>query len=433
MAFWSILGSKRNYLDAKERSFYCSLIEKCGPDFFTVAGETEFYQRFAEGAGHVSRCVGLGVYIITDASSGMLEPKAFWGRFPLFNDSNAKDTPLPQTGTVFDEALIHGKPLQIHDLQNQAEPGNERRTQIGAVLAVPFTSGGRLFGLCVFVKGKEEASFSSDESERLSGMVKIAAELLSRLEAFSVVLERKGMDSVLTLGEELHARLCATSFPEIEGAALAGFRRPLKGVHSDYYDAFLRKRGDLLFVHGEVAGKSFSAVMTNLILWTIAHLLGEKIADPADGLHWMNRSVGRKFEMDMFASLGLFFYEPTAKIVTFAVAGNLGMFHFHHESLTVEPVRTEFIPLGIDPGSRYRSLRIKMEPGDILATFSDGVVDAMDSSGTLFGSDRISHCLRDNYYLSAQSLSDKIEGILTAYRENGRQSDDESLLILKAL
>ena len=87
----------------------------------------------------------------------------------------------------------------------------------------------------------------------------------------------------------------------------------------------------------------------------------------------------------------------------------------------------------MDEYAVYTLKKIQVKSGDILVQFSDGITDAMNPSGTLFGIERLRKLIEENYMVSTSDLSQCIQSSLEAFRGTNSSVDDESFFITKFL
>jgi sigma-B regulation protein RsbU (phosphoserine phosphatase) len=88
------------------------------------------------------------------------------------------------------------------------------------------------------------------------------------------------------------------------------------------------------------------------------------------------------------------------------------------------------LPLGMFSTSRYTVERIKFERGDSLLLYTDGLSEAMDASGTEYGTERLSNLVRERHGCAPQDLATACMKEVTAHRGAGKQLDDQTLMVV---
>ncbi|HEV2619112.1 MAG TPA: SpoIIE family protein phosphatase, partial [Acidobacteriaceae bacterium] len=102
---------------------------------------------------------------------------------------------------------------------------------------------------------------------------------------------------------------------------------------------------------------------------------------------------------------------------------------------TISTVKTEGFPLGLFPDAQYEEITLAAKPGDVLIFFSDGIVDAENADGEMFGTDRLTAVLREQPSVchSAQATVDAILAAVAGFQAGTAHFDDETLVVLRVL
>jgi sigma-B regulation protein RsbU (phosphoserine phosphatase) len=97
----------------------------------------------------------------------------------------------------------------------------------------------------------------------------------------------------------------------------------------------------------------------------------------------------------------------------------------------IEQLESGGFPLGIIPTAEYEIGETKLNSGEVMVIYSDGVSEAVNKDGEEFGLQRLSEVIRKNLSASASGLRDKIESALTAFTQNTPASDDITLVVVR--
>ncbi len=179
-----------------------------------------------------------------------------------------------------------------------------------------------------------------------------------------------------------------------------------EGVHSDYLDVIWISPDRVLLVHGEVTGRSIRAAMSVLIIKTILRVLSRKNDDPSVLMTWTNKALCQHVESDFYSNLSIALVHTANRGIEYCTAGQPGVLFFRKEDKSTQLLRSSEPPLGVDEYAVYTPKKIQGKSGDILLQFSDGITDAMNPSGTLFGVERLKKLIEEkNYMVSAADLS----------------------------
>jgi phosphoserine phosphatase RsbU/P len=102
-----------------------------------------------------------------------------------------------------------------------------------------------------------------------------------------------------------------------------------------------------------------------------------------------------------------------------------------HASGRVERLDVGGFPVGITPDGEYREGRVRLEPGDVLAIYSDGVTESLDEREEEFGEARLIEVIQQHRARTAAGIRDRIDEALTRFVGKAKAVDDLTLVILK--
>ncbi|MGC2298981.1 MAG: SpoIIE family protein phosphatase [Acidobacteriaceae bacterium] len=179
----------------------------------------------------------------------------------------------------------------------------------------------------------------------------------------------------------IQRKLVPETLPEIEGYEVEAAYFPAEEVGGDFYQVLDTKGGAKLVVVGDVSGKGLKAAMTGTLAMGALRALATEGLGPAALLMRLNRQLAETSD-EGFVTCVCARVSPQGD-VTLANAGHLPPYR-NGEELLLEPD----LPLGIAPDEKYAEHTIRLEPGDRLTLLSDGVVEARDARGALFGFER---------------------------------------------
>jgi sigma-B regulation protein RsbU (phosphoserine phosphatase) len=205
------------------------------------------------------------------------------------------------------------------------------------------------------------------------------------------------------------------------------FYEPANQVGGDYYDYVELPNNRLAVVLGDVSGKGVSAALL------MAKLSGEvryclaSEPDPAAAMSRINASFSRSGWQDRFVTFVLAVLDANSHELTLVNAGHMAPL-LRHGKGNVEPIGGDQtgLPLGVDADFEYQSHTRRVAPGDFLALFTDGISEAMNGAGELYGLDR----LRDRLAVDVAPAAELGRMILDDVRRfvgSQPQSDDMCL------
>ncbi|MGA7523730.1 MAG: SpoIIE family protein phosphatase [Acidobacteriaceae bacterium] len=179
----------------------------------------------------------------------------------------------------------------------------------------------------------------------------------------------------------VQGQLVPAELPRLPGFTFAAAYRAASEVGGDFYQVFPRSNGSALVLVGDVSGKGLRAAMLGTLIVGAAGALAQEDLAPAEMLNRLNRHLYGRADGG-FATCLCALLLPDGGLAV-ANAGHLPPYNSGRE-LACE----SGLPLGILPTATYTETRLQLAPGDALTFLSDGVVEARNAGGELFGFDR---------------------------------------------
>jgi phosphoserine phosphatase RsbU/P len=241
--------------------------------------------------------------------------------------------------------------------------------------------------------------------------------------------ELRQLESELELSQVIQRGLLPQQVPLIEGMNLAAFNRPAQLVGGDYFDFVDFKDGKHGLVMADVSGHGVSAGMFMSSLQTAFHTLVPEADSPLDVLDRINRLYIQNINFATFVTIFFGKYDPQTRTLTYANAGHNSAY-LHRVSMDQEIwLRPTGPAIGLKEGFTIHREDIKLEPGDILLLYTDGITEATNHQGIFWGEDRLADIIRQNADSSSEHL---IQKILMALKDhtNGNQLDDDVTLVI---
>jgi hypothetical protein len=182
--------------------------------------------------------------------------------------------------------------------------------------------------------------------------------------------------------QELQQVLIPETLPSLDGYAVTSAYRPAQQVGGDFFQLIAQPDGSALLVLGDVSGKGLKAAMTvSLIVGTI-RTVADTVEDPAEVLSILNRRLHGRLK-DGFVTCLALRLDPEGDCVL-ANAGHPAPF-LNREELSLPGA----LPLGLDPGTEYEKVQLRLAIGDSLTLYTDGLLEARNPAGEIFSFDRL--------------------------------------------
>jgi len=255
-------------------------------------------------------------------------------------------------------------------------------------------------------------AFGYDDLSMFFFLVSIGPVLLFRHRR--ITLEHERATAELEAAREIQQRLVPKSIPAFAGCHIEAAYLPAQEVGGDFYQILSRSDGSIVIAVGDVSGKGLKAAMTGVLAIGALRVLAVQDLGPAEMLMRLNSELFHASNGGFVTCFcGVLNRSGTLR---FANAGHLSPFCNGRE---IEATGT--LPLGIVPDPAYEECTLALDPGDHLTLLSDGVVEAQNASGELFGFDRTCQISAQ----TAQSIAEQAQRF--------GQTDDITVLTLNRL
>jgi phosphoserine phosphatase RsbU/P len=229
------------------------------------------------------------------------------------------------------------------------------------------------------------------------------------------------------------ARLLPTSAPLVPGLDCAGVCRPAQGVSGDYYDFLTLGPAKVGIVLGDVSGKgTYAGLLGAALQARLQTLAARGSGEPSRLLEELNRLTVGTMEGNRFATLYLAVYDWHHKRLAYASAG-------HPPALLVRPDRSSQElgatgpAIGWSAASTFDERVVDVGPGDLLVISSDGITEASDPAGHLYGIEALSQAVGRVADRTSNEVIDYILNDVDRFGQGQSAEDDRTLVVAKVL
>ncbi len=254
----------------------------------------------------------------------------------------------------------------------------------GIQLLVPLVSGNRLLGALSFGPKTSGALYSQEDLSNLAGLALQTAPVLHSLQLMEDGLRRRQLETELAVARDIQAQLLPTEELVAPRLRLIGRNEPCRQVGGDYYDYFhLQPERQVGFCIADVAGKGIPAALLMTTLRVTFRELARTGAPPEEVITELDRRIGEVLSPGRFVC---FFYgvvDLQAGVLTYCNAG------MEPPLLQRRGGRQETLHrggpiLGIQAGVPYRRGTVRLQRGDIIVGFTDGITEQTSPDGAEF-------------------------------------------------
>jgi sigma-B regulation protein RsbU (phosphoserine phosphatase) len=222
-------------------------------------------------------------------------------------------------------------------------------------------------------------------------------------------------------------------FPNRKDFALHAAMIPAREVGGDLFDFFLLDDQHLAFSIGDVSGKGVPAALFMAMTRTLLRANSLHRSEPGECFTYMNTMLADGNVTGMFVTLFYGVLNTTTGEVVFANGGHNAPYLVSPDG-TLQPLPQKSGPmLGVLEGHQYRTHTTRIQPGECLALYTDGVTEAVNKNGEFFGEERLERFLALNATGQAQALVVGLHKTVADFANGVPQADDITVLALRYL
>ena len=305
--------------------------------------------------------------------------------------------------------------------------------RLGISVIFPLHSRGETVGALLLGEKLTGTDFTSEDVALLSTL---AGQMSISLQNALLLRERVQVvriEEELRLARQIQRSFLHSEFPPTPRFDVHALNIPSKEVGGDFYDLVPAHDGVFLLAIADVAGKGVPAALLSSMLQASLRTQAGSIASVAEILRNINTLVYRATAVHQFATFFIARVENDTLHMTFSNAG-------HNFPVVIRrdcaPVFLECggTVLGIVDGAAYEEERLSLLSGDLVVLYTDGISEAMNRDGELYGDARLYELVnRLPQDLSAREVTERILAELKEFLDGEEARDDMTLMVLRVL
>jgi serine phosphatase RsbU (regulator of sigma subunit)/anti-sigma regulatory factor (Ser/Thr protein kinase) len=319
-------------------------------------------------------------------------------------------------------------PVDLASL-NLESPAVSALREAGVVLVVPLVSQGELIGTLNLGPRLSEQEYSSDDRRLLASLAAQAAPAVrvAQLvqEQATEIQARERYEQELRVATLIQQQFLPRQLPELPDWQVAAYYGPARAVGGDFYDFMELADGRIGIVVGDVTDKGVPAALVMARTHSILRGDAPRLVSPGKVLEHVNELLFAEMPEKMFVTCLYLVLDPKTGRVVYANAGH--NLPYVRTADGVVEFRATGMPLGLMPGIVYEERESVIGPGDNVLLYSDGLVEAHDPSGAMYGFPRLRADLQSK--LAGSELIDELLERLHAFTGQGWEQEDDITLV----
>jgi serine phosphatase RsbU (regulator of sigma subunit)/predicted ester cyclase len=241
--------------------------------------------------------------------------------------------------------------------------------------------------------------------------------------------ERERIEQELRVARRIQQALLPEAIPQSEGWEIAQFYQPAREVGGDFYDFLQLVDGHVGLVVGDVSGKGIPAAVLMANTQSVLRTVAQRGSVPGQTLMEANEVLCAYVPPNMFVTCFYGILDPESGRLVYANAGHNLPCRRHRGQ--VDELRARGMPLGLMPGMSYEEKEVVLEAGDSALFYTDGLVEAHNPQGEMFGTPRLRSLLSERFESGRTLSATLVEELERFTGEGWEQEDDITLLALR--
>jgi sigma-B regulation protein RsbU (phosphoserine phosphatase) len=345
-----------------------------------------------------------------------------------FGHAHAPLRRVPITSGLVGAAVREWRFINVPDVRKDPRyvPMNE---ETRSELIMPLFYKGRIIG--VLDLEHTRTGFFHEEHERIlttmAAQVAIAIENARLYQA--VKRQERQLERDVAMAREVQLRLLPPTAPEHPHAEMAVRFLPARTIGGDLYDFVDYGPNRTAIVLGDVSGKAAPAALFAALVSGIMRSAAAQMPEPAQMLALLNDAIQERKLESQYVTMLFCLWNDENQTLQVSNSGAVQPILCREGQASI--IRAEGFPLGLFPDVTYDELTVDTQPGDAIVFVSDGILDAENDKGEMYGHEQLSNLLCSHRDQPAQEIADIILADVTRFQGAHDRFDDETIIVLR--
>jgi phosphoserine phosphatase RsbU/P len=244
-----------------------------------------------------------------------------------------------------------------------------------------------------------------------------------------VAQQEQRLEHDLEMAREVQLRLLPQSRPQHHHAEFAARFMAARTIGGDMYDFLHYDSHRTGIALGDASGKAAPAALYAALVSGIMRAAAPRALHPEEMLRLLNDSLQERRVDAQYVTMVYAVWNDEDQTLEISNAGAVQPLICRNGE--VETIHAEGFPLGLFPDVSYEQFTLSTRPGDSVIFFSDGLADAQNPAGEMFGTEQLTELVQQHASLSAGELADVIMAAISEFQNGAEHFDDETLIVLR--
>ena len=398
---------------------------------------SDLHGSIVEGALRILEAQGGALYL-ADKSGKQLRPAFVSSQCPAL-----LELPKGGTGTLHKQlqltAVRIGDGL-IGSIFSEKDavflPSDDVRLRgAGSVFLSPLSYAGQSLGVLAIVRDNAHEAFNPAHFHTFKALAEQSAFSLWDAVLHHDAAEKKQIVKDLAIANDVQRILLPSEEPNFDGFEISGTNLPARYLSGDYFDYIPLGEDRLGVVIADVSGKGIPAALLMAMCRSALRVLAPAGESPADVMRKLNAQIYPDIKEDMFISMAYAVLDRRDGSISLVRAGHDAPLVFRAKDGSIEVVKPPGMAVGIDSGRAFNKVTadfpVRLEPGDCLVFYTDGVTEALNRTGDEFGLEAMKRTIQASAKDGAAAIVRRVAEEVCAFVGEHPQHDDITLIAIR--
>jgi sigma-B regulation protein RsbU (phosphoserine phosphatase) len=323
----------------------------------------------------------------------------------------------------------HGESITRLDLHTVVAIPIDKKPVIEAVDVTVAARQSDLLGILYLDSRAPSSTFSALDREVVRSLAHEAATLIDNARLFAAARVKARLDHDIEIASKIQQGLLPKELPNLPDVAVSGSTLACYSVGGDCFDVIELDGGRHGFFVGDISGKGIPAALLATLLQGIFFTTASMDIPLTSVFSRVNRYLAERAGGDRYATV---FYGVLDKSGAFEYvnAGHVPPL-VKRKSGAIERLDLASFPVGMFPDAEYESAAVKLEKGDFLVIYTDGVSEAVNVKTEMFEEERLQQLLEGFQGQTVEQLAETIREGVKTFTQGAPQSDDITILVVQ--
>lgn len=363
---------------------------------------------------------------------------------PIITTDTLKVEPRDKTQGLIGKALAEHSSIVLNGRSRLAAvKGLEPELRGAASVAIaPISTRRGLLGALAVWQEHGRSEFDSRTMRLVEALALQAAMVVENDRLYRAAIESERLRQEVEIGSKIQQMLLLGQSPQdLCGLSVAALTIPSRQIDGDFYEFVKHNDQCLDILIGDVMGKGIPAALIGAatkshFLRAISQLISSsrrnELPEPEEIVALVHAQVTRQLiDLESFVTLCYARFDLESRRLTFVDCGHTRTIHLQHRTGACNMLRGDNMPLGFSERETYAQVTTLFGAGDIFCFYSDGLTEARNLSGELFGQDRLIELIQTHQQLAPEELISKIHQAVVAFSDSETFADDLTCVAVK--